>query len=73
MVLRLSDGGRISEGEPSLSERRELAALPLQPVQMGKEVMTLLAATERVAESLVRAMELKTPAVLILPNLLITS
>jgi len=69
LVLRLSDGGRISEGEPSLSERRELAALPLQSVRMGNEVMTLLAATERVAESLVRAMELKTPAVLVLPSL----
>ena len=68
-VLRLTDGGRISEGEPSLSERRELAALPLQSVRMGNEVMTLLAATERVAESLVRAMELKTPAVLVLPSL----
>lgn len=69
LVLRLSDGGRISEGEPSLSERRELAALPLQSVRMGNEVMTLLAATEQVAESLVRAMELKTPAVLVLPSL----
>ena len=69
MVFGLTDAGRSKAGEPSLGERRELAGLPLQSALMGQEMMTLLAATERAAESLVRAMEAKTPAILVLPRL----
>ncbi len=71
VVLRLTDGGRVNEGEPTLAERRELAALPLQAARMGRDVMSVLAATEQVAESLVRAMEAKTHAMLVLPSLVV--
>ena len=67
VVWTLSAGGKASEGEPSLDERRVLAALPLEPVLLGKETMTLLAATEAVAAGLVRAFELKSVAMLRLP------
>jgi len=66
-VWAMSDGGRAREGEPSLAERRELAALPLVPVRLGRETMTVLAATEAVAESLVRALEGKRAGSLVLP------
>jgi len=67
-VFAMSDGGIVRDGEPSLAERRELASLPLRSVKMRHEVMSLLAATELAAASLVRAMETGTPAVLILPE-----
>lgn len=67
-VWDMTEGGRVREGEPSIAERRVLAALPLVPARMGREVMTLLAASEAVAESLVRALETKRVGALVLPE-----
>ena len=72
-VWAMSDGGRVREGEPSLAERRELAALPLMPARLGRETMTVLAATEAVAESLVRALEGKRAGRLMLPEFVLVS
>jgi len=68
LVWELADRGSSGKGEPSLAERRALAALPLEAVQLGRETMTLLAATEMVAEGLVRAFELRSAKVLRLPE-----
>lgn len=68
VVWELSDSGRCAEGEPSLEERRRLAAIPLEEVYCGSEAMTLLLASERVAESLVRALEGHSAALLRLPR-----
>jgi CRISP-associated protein Cas1 len=51
----------------ALEERRELAALMLNHCVVQDEAMTLLAAMEKTAESLVRAIEMRTPALLVLP------
>ncbi|MCX7382719.1 MAG: type II CRISPR-associated endonuclease Cas1 [Alphaproteobacteria bacterium] len=66
-VWRMSDGGRARDGEPDIGERRALAALPLGSARMGRETMSVLAATEAMAESLVRAMEGKRVGALVLP------
>jgi CRISPR-associated protein Cas1 len=68
-VWRMSGDGREREGEPEIGERRELAALPLAAARMGRETMSVLAATEAMAESLVRAMEKKRTGALVLPGL----
>lgn len=68
-VWTMTDHGQGRDGEPSLAERRELAALPLLPARMGRETMTILAATEAAAASLVRAFEGKSVALLKLPSL----
>lgn len=67
-VWEMSDSGRAREGEPDLADRRMLAALPLRPVLLGRERMTVLAASEAVAESLVRALEAKRAGALLLPG-----
>jgi CRISPR-associated protein Cas1 len=67
-VWTMTAGGSASEGEPSLDERRALAALPLAPVRLGRETMTALAAAEAVAESLVRAISEKQAGRLRLPG-----
>jgi CRISPR-associated protein Cas1 len=61
------------EGGPSRAglareERQKLAALPLSSCRVGSERMTLLAATERAAESVVRAIEGASPELLELPS-----
>jgi CRISPR-associated protein Cas1 len=53
----------------ALEERQELAALMLEDCVMRDETLTLLAAMERTAESLVRAIEGRTPALLALPTM----
>jgi CRISPR-associated protein Cas1 len=67
-VWVMTEHGRLREGEPTLSERRALAALPLAPARLGRETMTVLAASEAVATSLVRAMETKRVGALKLPG-----
>ena len=67
LVFSLSDDGRRSEGEASVSDRQALAGLPLTEVRLGREKMTLLAAVEQSAESLVRALEAGSAAMLRLP------
>lgn len=66
-VWAMTECGRMREGEPSLNERRALAALPLQAALLGRETLTVLAASEAVAESLVRALQTKRAGALMLP------
>jgi CRISPR-associated protein Cas1 len=68
-VWKMTGRGTARDGEPSLGERRALAALPLEPVRLERETMALLAASEAMAASLVRALETGRPAALRLPNL----
>ena len=51
----------------SLADRQAMAAILLGDARVGDETMSLLAATEAVATSLVRAMEGSSPALLTLP------
>jgi CRISPR-associated protein Cas1 len=67
VVWQITEGGRIREGEPTVDERRALAAVLLEEARSGIETVTLLVASERAAESLVRAMEAGSPALLALP------
>ncbi len=60
---------RPTDGDPTLEDRRALAGILTRDCRLGRECMTLLAATERCVESLVRAMEGNTPALLRLPQL----
>ncbi len=68
-VWEMTSQGTAREGEPTLAERRELAALPTQDCRAGEESVSLLIAAERAAASLVRAFEGNSPAVLQLPVL----
>jgi CRISPR-associated protein Cas1 len=68
-VWSLTDCGRIGHGATTVEERRTLASLLTVGTRLGEEKVTLLVATERVAESLVRAMELASAPLLILPRL----
>ena len=69
LVWRMTDAGRTRTGETSVEERRTLAACLLEEARFGGEAVTLLVASERAAESLVRAMEANSAAVLSLPRL----
>lgn len=68
-VWTLTDKGRIAQGATTVEERRTLAALPTLETRLGGETVSLLVATERVADSLVRAMEMASPPLLLLPKL----
>jgi hypothetical protein len=52
-----------------VEERRSLASLPVEETRFADETVTLLVATERAAESMVRAMEANSAALLLLPRL----
>jgi len=69
LVWEMSDRGRRADGEPSVADRRELAAVLLRNARFGAETVTLLTASERTAESLVLALEGASPALLRLPAL----
>jgi CRISPR-associated protein Cas1 len=68
VAFELSEGGARREGRVSVADRQRLAGLPLRDVMLGKERMTLLAASEAVAASLVRALEAGNATVLRLPR-----
>jgi len=67
-VWHLSDAGRVCDGEPALEERRALAGLLLDEVLLDRERVSLLVAAEHAAESLVRALEGHSAALLLLPT-----
>ena len=69
LVWRITDQGRNRSGETTVEERRVLASVPTEETQLGGETVTLLVATERTAESLVRAMEANSAALLLLPRM----
>lgn len=68
-VWNLTDRGRVGQGITNVEERRTLASLLTEEVRLGGETITLLVATERVAETLVQAMELASAPLLLLPQL----
>ncbi len=69
LVWQMADAGRNRDGETTVEERRKLAASLLEEARFGTENVTLLVATERAAESMVRAMESNSAALLLLPRL----
>jgi CRISPR-associated protein Cas1 len=69
MVWRMSDAGRVRSGETTVEERRRLAGVLMDDARFGTEAVTLLVATERTAESLVRAMAANSASLLLLPGL----
>jgi CRISPR-associated protein Cas1 len=70
LAWRTVDGGAPSRDDLSVADRRVMAGCLLGEVRLGDETVTLLTASERTADSLVRAIEAATPAVLILPTLI---
>ncbi|WP_368413039.1 type II CRISPR-associated endonuclease Cas1 [Dongia sp.] len=69
VVHKMTAGRADLTADPSLEERRALAGLLQGDCRIGAARTTLLVATEQTAESLVRAMEGKSPALLLLPSL----
>ena len=69
MVWTMMDRGRTSSGETTVEERRVLASCLIEDCRSAGETVNLLVATERAAESLVRAMESNSAALLLLPGL----
>ena len=69
LVWQMTDSGRDRNGETTVEQRRLLASAPTEDARMGKEKVNLLIASERAAESLVRAMEANSAALLMLPRL----
>lgn len=68
-VWQMTGNGRREDGETTVDERRELASVLVREAQIGRETVSLLVASEMVAESLVRAMETGSAASLMLPRL----
>jgi CRISPR-associated protein Cas1 len=68
-VWLLTEQGTVRKGETTVEERRTLASILTGTAKFGAETVSLLTATEQAAESLVRAMQSGTPAVLQLPRL----
>lgn len=69
LVWKMTDNGRDRDGETTVEQRRLLASAPTEDAHIGREKVSLLIATERAAESLVRAMEANSAALLMLPRL----
>lgn len=69
VVWNITDQGRVSTGATTVEERRILAAVLTEPTAFGRETVNLLVASEMAADSLVRAMEQNSAALLQLPRL----
>jgi CRISP-associated protein Cas1 len=67
-VFALSGGGTRKDGDLALEERRALAGILTEDVRMGAEIVSVLIASERAAEGLVRAMEGSSPALMMMPE-----
>lgn len=67
LAVALSAGGDHRNPDIGLDERRSLVGVMTAPIRMGLETMTVLAATEQCAFSLVRAIREKNPDALKLP------
>jgi len=63
---------RKASDDLTVSDRRSLATLPFGDVRIGQEILSLLAATEAVAASVVRAQDGRSPALLLIPELATT-
>jgi CRISPR-associated protein Cas1 len=68
-VWQITEQGRVRKGETTVEERRTLASILTETTVFGRETVSLLVATEMAAESLVRAMEQNSAALLQLPRL----
>lgn len=69
LAWRTSSEGAPDRGDLTRDDRRTMAAALLEPVQFGGDEVTLLSATELTANALARAIEARTPALLVLPSL----
>jgi CRISPR-associated protein Cas1 len=67
-VWELTEDGTVSAGKTTVAERRTLASILTNTAVFGTETVTLLTASEQAAESLVRAMQSGSAAVLQLPR-----
>jgi CRISPR-associated protein Cas1 len=65
---QIAGEGSAARSDLTREDRQKLAALPLSPCRVGADRLTLLAASERCAASLVRAIEGASPELLELPN-----
>ena len=72
-VFQAIGAKRPIESDLTIADRRTMAGILLREARFDGEVMTLLSATERVAASLVRALEGNDPKVLALPRLIVPS
>ena len=68
-VWILTSRGTVSKGETTVAERQTLASILTETTTFGAETVSLLTATEQAAESLVRAMQTRSSAVLQLPKM----
>lgn len=68
-VWRMVGGARRPSEKLAAAQRQILAGLPLEPVRMGDETVTVLVAAEMAALSLVRAFEAGSVKLLMLPKL----
>ena len=68
MVWDLTEQGTVIAGETTVVERQALAACLLEKARVGSEMVSLLVATERAAESLARSIEANSAALLRLPK-----
>ena len=68
-VWALTEKGTIGKGQTTVEERRTLASVLTEKTSFGAETVSLLTATEQAADSLVRAMQTSSAAVLQLPRM----
>ncbi len=69
LAWRTAGNGAPDRAPLTREDRQTMAGALLSPAIMGREAVTLLVATEMAAAALVRAMEGRTPAALLLPAL----
>lgn len=69
MVWVLTERGTLKDGQTTVTERQKLASCLLEKAIVGRETVSLLVATERAAESMVRAIEANSAAMLMLPRM----
>lgn len=68
LAWKSTDGGQPSRDDLSLDDRRAMAGVLFAEAKLASEIVTLLVAAEKTAESLVRAIEASTAEVLELPS-----
>jgi CRISP-associated protein Cas1 len=71
-VFQITGAEKPVESDLSLADRRTMAGVLLRDARFDGEVMTLLAATEKVAASLIRALECNDSKTLALPRLIVS-
>ena len=67
LAWRVAVDGAPGRAPITLEDRRAMAGVLMTEARMGKQTVTLLVAAEAMADSLLRAMEHRTPAALVLP------